>query len=74
MFLGLIDPDPLVTSPDPDPFILSKNSKQNLDLLFCYFFYILSLIIDINVPSKRNKQKFFVVLKVNDENSRIRIH
>jgi hypothetical protein len=36
---------------------------------------------DVNVPSKRNKQKkisiklvFVGILKVNDENSRIRIH
>jgi hypothetical protein len=33
MFLGLVDPDPLVRcmDPDPDPYPLSKNSKKNLD-------------------------------------------
>jgi hypothetical protein len=39
-------------------------------------FDFLSLKNDVNVPSKSNKQKklcFAVILKVNDENSRIRI-
>jgi hypothetical protein len=33
MFLGLLDPDPLVIVMDRDPDLLSscKNSKQNLD-------------------------------------------
>jgi hypothetical protein len=55
-----------------------KNSKKNLDS--CYFvilFDFLSLKKDVNVPSKSNKLKkknYFSVgiLKVYDENSRIR--
>jgi hypothetical protein len=43
MFLGLLDPDPLVigmdrdpdTAPDPDLLSLSKNSKKNLDF-YCF--------------------------------------
>jgi hypothetical protein len=31
MFLGLPEPDTLVSDPDPDPFIISKNSKKNID-------------------------------------------
>jgi hypothetical protein len=57
MFLGLLDPDPhpLVRGMDPDP---SINSKKNLDsYCFVTFFYFLSLKKDVNVPSKRNKQK-----------------
>ncbi len=50
--------------------------------MFCEFFLtFLSLKNDVNVPSKRQKQKniflnqFIVgVLKVKDENNRIRIH
>jgi hypothetical protein len=30
MFLGLLDPNP----DDPDPFIISKNNKKNLDFYF----------------------------------------
>ncbi len=37
VFLGLLDPDPdpLVRGMDPDPSIISKNNKKNLD--FCCF-------------------------------------
>ncbi len=39
MFLGLLDqdPDPLFRgmNPDPDPSIISKNSKKNLDF-YCF--------------------------------------
>jgi hypothetical protein len=36
MFLGLPDPDPLVRGmdPDPDPSIIKKNSKKNLDSFY----------------------------------------
>jgi hypothetical protein len=78
MFLDLLDPDPLVRGTDPDPSIIKQNS--NGFLLFCDFFMTLYLRNDVNLSSKNagNKQKnykFFLVgvLKVNDENSRIRI-
>jgi hypothetical protein len=55
----------------------SKKRKKNLD---SYYFGLLSLKNDVNVPSKSNKQKnffltsFFVgILKVDDENIRIQI-
>ncbi len=55
----------------------SKKRKKNRD---SYYFGLLSLKNDVNVPSKSNKQKdffltsFFVgILKVNDENIRIQI-
>jgi hypothetical protein len=59
-----------------------QNSKKNLDsYFFVTLFDFLSLKNYVNVPSKSNKQKkffrnkFFVaILKVIDENSRIRIH
>jgi hypothetical protein len=70
MFLGLLDPDPLVrcTDLDADPPIIKQNSKKNV-LLFC----------DVNLPSKSNWQNnFFLRLEVKDENrgirGRIRIH
>jgi hypothetical protein len=39
MFVGLLDPDPLVRGTDPvlDPSIISKNSKKNLDSYRYYF-------------------------------------
>jgi hypothetical protein len=44
MFLGLLDPDPLVRGmdPDPDPSIIKKNSKKNLDWFYDFFltFYL----------------------------------
>jgi hypothetical protein len=84
VFLGLLDPDPLVRGMDPDPsIIISKNSKENLDfLLFCAFFLtFLPLKNDVKVPSNSNMQKniffklvFVGILKVNNENRSIRIH
>ncbi len=35
VFLGLTDPDPLVTSADPDPSIIKKNSTKNLNF-YCF--------------------------------------
>jgi hypothetical protein len=46
MFLGLLDPDPIVTDTDPD-------QAKILGLLFDF----LSLKNDVSLPSKRNKQK-----------------
>jgi hypothetical protein len=39
MFLGLLDPDPLVTCTDPDPSIIKQNSKKNLDSYCFVSFY-----------------------------------
>jgi hypothetical protein len=79
MFLGLLDPDPLVRGTDLPS---SKNGKKNLDS-YCFvtsFMTFLTLKNDANVPSESNKQKkyeFFVCfclfLKVNDKNSMSRI-
>jgi hypothetical protein len=73
-FLVLLDPDPLVRSMDPDPSIIKQKEEKPCSFGLFIFEY------DVNVPSKSNKQKsfffnlFFVgVLKVNDENSRIRV-
>jgi hypothetical protein len=58
MFLGLPDPDPLARGMDPDPFIIVKDSKKNLDP--CYFvtlFDFLSVKNYVNVASKSNKHK-----------------
>jgi hypothetical protein len=84
MFLGLQDPypDPLVRGMDPDPFITMQKSKKNLDsYYFVTLFDFLSLKNDVNVLqkviSRKNsvKKLFFAgILKVNDENNRIRIH
>jgi hypothetical protein len=87
MFLGLQDPDPdplvririllwiriLLLS--------CKNSKKNLDsYYFVTLFEFLSLINDVNIASKSHRHKklckklvFDGILKVNDENRRIRI-
>jgi hypothetical protein len=65
MFLGLPDPDPLVRGVDPypdlDPYIILISSivKKTCFLLFCDFFWTVYLFVG--------------VLKVLDENSRIRI-
>jgi hypothetical protein len=49
--------------PDPDPLVRGPDPDHDF----------LSLKKDVNVPSKSNKQTIFVaVLKVSDENSRIR--
>jgi hypothetical protein len=72
MFLGLPDPDPetlvrgMDPAPDPDPSIIllsfSKKSKKNLDS-YCFVtsFGLFIFENDVNVPSKRNKQKNFVI-------------
>ncbi len=79
--MGLLDPhlDPL----DPDPSIITQNSKKNLGSYGTVLWILddfLSLKNDVYmyVPSKSIKQEnFFLnllfvgVLKVNDENSRI---
>jgi hypothetical protein len=60
MFLGLLDPDPLVRGmdPDPDPSIIKQNSKKNLNsYYFVTLFDFLSLKKDVNVSTKSNKQK-----------------
>jgi hypothetical protein len=70
MFLSLLDPS-----------IIMQKSK-NLDSYFFVTLDFLSLKNYVNLASKSNKQKkmyyknkFFAgILKVNDENSRIRIH
>jgi hypothetical protein len=42
----------------PDPSIIKKNSRKNLDsYCFVTFFGLLSLKKNVNVPSKSNKQK-----------------
>jgi hypothetical protein len=60
MFLGLPGPDldPLVRGINPDPSIIKKNSKKNLDS-YCFVTLLdfLSLKNDVNVPSKSNKKK-----------------
>ncbi len=59
MFLGLLDPDPLVRCMDPFRILLSssKNSKKNLDsYYFVTPFDFLSLKNDVHVASKSNKQ------------------
>ncbi len=75
MFVGLPgpDPDPVIRGMDPDPvldtnlstFLLlsSKNSKKNLDS-YCFVTSFGKTFL---------KLVFVGVLKVNDENSRIRI-
>ncbi len=67
IFLGLLNPDPLVGGMDQDPdpsnillsYSSSKNSKKNLDS-YCFVISLglfLSLNNDVNVQSKSNKQK-----------------
>ncbi len=55
MFLGLLDPDPLVRGMVPDL------AKKNLDSyrFFDFFDFFIFLEDDVNVPSKSNKQKNF---------------
>jgi hypothetical protein len=65
MFLGLLDPDPLVpgtdsgTNPAPDPSIIKQKRKKKLNsycfVTFCITFFLV------------------VILKITDENTRIRI-
>jgi hypothetical protein len=84
MFLGLLDPDP-----DPLArgtvririlYYQAKTGRETLILtVLGLLFDFLSLKNDVKVPSKSNKQKnlkklaFCGILKVNDENSMIRI-
>jgi hypothetical protein len=67
-FLGLpdLDPDPLVRGMDPDPdpaldpdpSIIMKNSKKNLEsYYFVTLFDFSSLKNDVNVASNSNEQK-----------------
>ncbi len=87
--LLLIRSDPLVGGIDPDPdlsiILLSSSKKVRKTLIATVLWLFLDFLTlkknDVNVPSTSNKQKnffvnyFFVcVLKVCDENSRIRIH
>ncbi len=90
MFLGLLDPDPVVRIWIRIRILLStsKNNKKNLDsYCFVSYFWLFIFKNDVNAPSKSNKQKIFnqknyyffaVILKVNEENNsiqiRIRIH
>jgi hypothetical protein len=54
VFLGLLDPDPLVRGMNPDPsFSKQKQCEKPRFLLFCD----LSLKNYVNVPSKSNMQK-----------------
>ncbi len=58
MFLGLLDPDPLVRGIDPDPdpnpsIIMLKERKTLIPTIFLLLFYLLSLKNYVNVPSKR---------------------
>ncbi len=80
MYLGLPDPDPdpLVRCTDPDPssdlLQSSKNSKKNLNSLVLW---LLCVFLSLNKKygnKQRNVEIFFpvVILKVTDENTRIR--
>ncbi len=64
MFLGLLDPDPLVTrfgSGSGSFYHHAKNMKNSKKNLVSYYFVtlcdFLSLKNDVNVASKSNKQK-----------------
>jgi hypothetical protein len=76
--LCLLDPVPLVRGTDPDSLIISINSKKNLYSYYFMTFYlrkIMYLYLQKVISRKTRKKIVFVgVLKVNDENSRIRIH
>jgi hypothetical protein len=54
MFLGHPDPPLFFTDLGPDPSINKQKNKENFE--FCYFCTFLHFI-DVDVPSKRNKQK-----------------
>jgi hypothetical protein len=76
MFLGFLDPDPLVRGMDPDPSIIKKNLEEKLRfLLFCDFFWTFFKWSKWNVPSKSNKLKnFFLKLVFSWRLEGIRIH
>jgi hypothetical protein len=61
MFLGLLDPDPLVRGTDPDPStcISSKNSKKNLDS-YCQF--AKTFIIVLSTATCATDPKFFFII------------
>jgi hypothetical protein len=66
MFLGFPDPDPdplvIGMDPDPDPLSSCKNSKKDLDsYYFVTLFDFSSLKNYVNIPSKSNKQKNFLL-------------
>jgi hypothetical protein len=79
IFLGLLDPDPLIRGMDldSDPSIIKQKivRKSLIPTVLLLLFNFLSLKNYVYVPSKSNKQenfnkkRFFVgLLKVNDEN------
>ncbi len=50
LFLGLLDPDPLVRGRDPAPSIIllsSKNSQKNIDSLFDFWTFNIGTIMKI---------------------------
>ncbi len=60
MFLSLPDPDSSLfcADGDPDPSINNQKVRKTLILtIFRLLFDFLSMKIDVNVPSKSNKQK-----------------
>jgi hypothetical protein len=64
MFLGLPDPDPLVTGMDPDLSIILRNQakkvrKNSIPTVLRLLLNFLSLKNDVNVFSKSNKQNNF---------------
>jgi hypothetical protein len=77
MFLGLLDPDPDPCSQRYGSGSFYHQSKIVRKTLIStplwLLFDFLALEIDVNVPSKSNKQFFVAILKVDDKNSRIRI-
>ncbi len=66
MFLGLLNPDPLIRGMDldPDPSIIKQKYKKNIgSYCFVIFLDFLSLKNDVNVPSKViNRKNFFFKL------------
>jgi hypothetical protein len=73
MFLGLLDPDPIVRGIDPDldPSISSsKNSKKNLDsLLLPFWLFIFEKLCKCTFKSNQQKNHFKKIsfLLANDE-------
>ncbi len=62
MFVGLLDPDPLVRGMDPDPSITKQKSKKNL-VSYCFVTFIWPFIFEkwfkCTFKKYRNKQKNF---------------
>jgi hypothetical protein len=56
MFLGLLDPDPLVRGMDPDP-ALDLDPHPSIIIKIVRKTLIPTLKYYVNVPSKSNKQK-----------------